>query len=182
METSTSTSSSATSSSVTSSSATSLSVTRSTVEPTVTTLSELEIARAEVTGVVEAWFHFPFDTSKGEEGIGAEYLTGLILQRSLEVVQRLELEGQIQRSQQTQRLDITAVSVDLEAGMAEVDSCAGFGQELIDAASEEVLVSEDPTYTTTGTFELQLTDAGWKISEWRLSRNTDTPVECEVGE
>jgi hypothetical protein len=95
-------------------------------------------------------------------------------------VQRLELEGQIQRSQQIQRLEITAVSVDLDAGMAEVDSCAGFGRALIDAASEEVLVLEDPTYTTTGTFELQLTDAGWKISEWRLSRNTDTPVECEI--
>jgi hypothetical protein len=163
------------------STSTSSSVTTSTVEPTVTTLSELELARAEVTGVVEAWFHFRIDSSDGQDGLGVQFLTGAMRARSLEVLQRLELAGQVQVRRRPQPLEITSVDIDLETGFAQVAACFGAANELLDAETLEVISADDPSYTTTSTFELQVIDSGdWKISEWRLSRNSDNPIECEV--
>ena len=155
----------------------------STTEPpeTIGTLSERELAEADVREVVEAWFFHPYDTSKGDEGIGARYLTGLMLQRVRERAEQTTAAGEIRVNLETQRLQITDVEVDLATGFADVDACVNPAQATLDAESGETLSADDPsTLSIDSTFQMQLTDDGWKINDL-VVRPHDDYVECDGG-
>lgn len=152
-----------------------------TTESTSTTLSELEQAEAEVARIVTEWYRFPIDTSLGEAGYGLDGTTGLLRRRIVEFNAQLAADGQFMRTTEPGRIDVTAVSVDLTSGTAEVETCNASSTELVDAETNEVLASEEPTFATTSVFQLQLTDGSWLINEWLPSQATDDPVECEIG-
>ena len=147
-----------------------------------TTQSERELAEAEIRRVVIEWYEFPVDTSRGEEALGVEQTTGLLRQRLLESLDQLEADGQIMRMNSTPPIEITAITIDLEDGTAEVDACTGPAAELVDAETLEVIAADDPTDTATSVFQLQLIDGKWLINEWLASgRDDGNRIECEIG-
>lgn len=154
--------------------------TTTTSEPSSTTLSELEAAEAEIRQVVIEWYEFPLDYSLGEEGLGLEQTTGLLRQRIIESAAQLEAEGQILRSAAPARIEIVTVDIELEDGMAEVEACTAASAELLDADTLEVINATDPA-PSTSSFQLQLVEEEWKISEWVASGVEGTPIECEIG-
>jgi hypothetical protein len=154
--------------------------TTTTTEPTTTTLSEIEAAEAEIRAIVIEWYTFPVDTSRGDEVLRAEQTTGLLRQRILEAAGQLEADGQILRSVGDARIEIAAVSVDLDKGIAEVDACTGSGSELVDADTLEVISGGGPITTSTSIFQLQLESGVWKINEWLPSELNGGAVACEV--
>lgn len=160
-----------------SSSSTSTSTTASTTSTTPEADDDLAAAEAEIREVVEAWFLFPWDSAEGAvDGMGADFLTGPILERNRQQLDHLEAIGQIERNQGENTLEITAVDIDIEAGRATVDICGGSTLAILDAETLEVIQADDPT-PLADTFEVELTGEGWKIREWFL---TSEPVECEV--
>ena len=166
----------------TSTTATTVETTTTTTAPTTTTLSEQDKVEADVEELVTEWFLKPFDTSKGVDGNDLEDLTGLLRQRSIELVDEMTSNGQVLRSRGGERIEITHVEVDLNAGQGTVDACTGSDVEIFVTETQEVLVSDDPDYLTTGEFLVELTDDGWKINEWYPTQATDDPVECEFTE
>ena len=166
----------------TSTTTTTVETTTTTTAPTTTTLSEQDKAEAEVEELVTEWFLRPYDSSKGEGWDRTENLTGLVRQRSLDVVEEFTSKGQLVRSGGGERIEITGVELDLEAGTGAVGTCAGSDSEIVDLETQEVLVSDDPNYLSTGEFLVELTDDGWKINEWYPTDATDDPVECEFTE
>lgn len=162
-----------------SSSSTSTSTTASTTSTTPEADDDLAAAEAEIREVVEAWFLFPFDSSKGPvEGMGADYLTGPILERNRQQVEHYDAVGQVLRSEGDGTFEITGVEIDLETRRALVDICGASGMSVLDAETLEVVQAGDPESSLADTFEMDLTDQGWKIRDWFLS---EEPVPCEVG-
>jgi len=154
--------------------------TTTTTEPTTTTLSDLELAEAEIRDVVTEWYQFPVDYALGEAGLRLEQTTGILRQRILESAAQLDAEGQILRALDVSPIEITAVRVSLEKGTAEVDACTASADGLLDAETLEVIAADNPNDASTSVFQLQLIDGQWKINEWISSALDGDPIDCEV--
>jgi len=153
-----------------------------TTEATSTTLSDLELAEAEIREVVTEWYQFPIDTSQDDSDSRLDFLTGLLRQRVIESNTRLETDGVIRRSRLPAPIEITGVAVELDDGTAEVEACTGSADEFVDAETLNVISADDPGDTTSSAFQLQLIDGQWKIAEWISSASGDEPITCEVGQ
>ena len=155
--------------------------TTTTAPATTTTLSDLQQAEAEVERVVVEWYTFPADTS--QEGNAEEfisYLTGLQRQRVIEWYDGLERDGLIRRVFQEPPMKVTDIAVDLVEGSARVDVCDGSADEIVDAATLEVLETGDPDQTFAGHYQLLLVEGEWKISNVLSTQFSEDPAACEV--
>ncbi len=152
-----------------------------TTESPPTTLSDEAIAEAEIRRVVTEWYQFPIDTSRDDNELRLEALTGLLRQRVAESDAQYAAEGVIHRSTGPAPIEIAGVDIDLIAGIAEVEACTGSADEFVDAETLEVLGVDDPEKTSTSVFQLQLVDEQWKINEWLPSELTPGGiVACEI--
>lgn len=151
---------------------------------TATTISAEEqnlrnIAEAEsaIADVVEAWYTFPVDTSQGEAGLPLEFLTGELLAR-WETFD--DDPSTIQRSRGGSRLEILDIRVDLGTGLADIDVCTQGDDELVSAATGEVIAADDGT-AWEGQVQADLVDGEWKLSEF-YTEAIDGGAQCVIAE
>ena len=168
----------------TSTTSTTEATTTTTTEPTTTTLSELQLAEAEVERVAVEWYTFPIDTSvEGNAEQELEFLTGILRQRAIDTDASYQADGLIRRVVEPPPIRINDVTVDLDAGTAEIGACTGATDLFLDAESLELVFADDPGFTTTSVFQLQLVDGNWKINEWLPSDFAPSgPVTCEIAQ
>ncbi len=142
--------------------------TPTTVAPS-TTLSERELelreiaaAEAEISEVVEAWYTFDLDTSRGEAGLPLEFLTGPIRDRYAGLD---DDPSTIQRSRGGDRIEVLSVAVDLDQGLADVEACTSADHELVEADTGEVIAADDGD-AWIGQIQLDRVDGVWLISDF----------------
>ena len=164
----------------TSESTTTTEPTTTTTEATTTTLSEREQAEVEIRQVVTDWWQLEYDTSQDGGEPRLEALTGLLRQRVAEGQASYEERGVAQRAVEPGPIEITSIEVDMTAGSAEVDACAGLTIEFFRGETGELLDDDDPDEPFVSEFQLQLVDGEWKISEWLSTALEGNPMFCEV--
>lgn len=139
----------------------------------------LAIAEAEsdITELVETWYTFPVDTAKGEAGLPLELLTGDLLARW----QTFDDDpATIQRSRGNSRIEIRDIRVDLGTGLADIDVCTQGDDELVSAATGEVIAADDGT-AWEGQVQADLVEGQWKLSEF-YTEAIDGGAQCVIVE
>lgn len=156
-----------------------------TTEVTTSTLTpaqqEVTDAETEIEQVVTSWLTYPFDSSKGEDGLPLEHTTGLLRERILGNQQQLEEDGQIRRSRGNDQVDVLSIELDAAAGSAEVEICGSPDHEFVDAETGEVVLTDDPR-PSTATVIVSLTADGWKVGDLFASLATENPEFCTLPE
>ncbi len=162
-------------------STTSSSTTETTVAPTSTetTLSELAEAEAAIEAAIVGWWTFPRDSSLGDEGTPVEYITGAMFQRLKAINEQRTNAGEIQRSSGESKVRIVETELDLEAGSAKVDVCTLGLDELVDAATGDVLFT-DVAIAFTGIVTAERVSDDWKVADFFTTQGSQDPVECEL--
>lgn len=149
-----------------------------TTEATTTTLSEHEIAqaaideaKAEIEAVTIDWYTFPVDTSKGEDGMQFQAITGRLEQRMRDLQTSREAAGEIQRSRGADQIEVSDIRVDLEAGKATVDICTLGDHVLVDAETGEQLNADDGD-SWEGEAFVVLLDGVWLVEDFYSAQKT----------
>ncbi len=154
-----------------------------TAEATTSTVSSAEqeeaAAKAEIEEVVTSWLTFPYDSAKGEDGLPLEHVTGLLRERILGNLQQLEQDGQIRRSRGNDQVDVLSIELDAAGGTAEVKTCGVGDNEFVDAATGEVVLTDDPR-PSVATVMMTLTDDGWKAADFFATLATENPEFCTL--
>lgn len=146
---------------------------------TETTLTELARAEAAIEEAIVGWWTYPTDSSLGDEGLPLDYITGALFQRLRALNEQRTNAGEIQRSQGNPRVRIVGMQVDLDDGSAEVEVCTEGDDELVDAATGEVL-AVDLAQAFSGSATVQRVGTEWKVADFFTSQAGDNPVECEI--
>lgn len=137
-------------------------------------------AEAEIERVLIGWWTSPYDSTLGEDQAYFDYLTGIVYQRSADRAEQHTRDGEVRRGEGAGLIDVTAIELDLERGRGTAAACTGSDHSLFDLDTDEAVELGDPNFTFTSEFRLEVTDDGWKISEWLPSFNTGNPIECTV--
>ncbi len=153
--------SSTTSTSLASSTTTSEVVSSTTVSPEALRVA----AKEEIEAAIVGWWTYAWDTSLGEAGLPLEFVTGDLEERLRDVLAARTAAGEIQRSRGAEAVEVTSITVDLDAGRAEIEVCTRGDGEVVDAETGEVLGADDGD-SWEGQAFAELTDEGWRVSDF----------------